>query len=287
MYPEILGVDSLKLCYLVGTIGLLISSMVTRNRYKLSKTRAIVFSLILVTAGLIEFKIMGIIQQTLIRIASNGEVEMGVSFRIIGVVFFQPIVIYVLSLLTGEKFRKIADFIAPGTYVCFIFGKLACVFEGCCHGIPYENGVQTLHYKDGLVFPVQIYEVISTVVVVLILYLLLSSKLKLRKGSLFPIGNILYCSVRFLWENYRYYDNQWESNYLLGMTFWQVCCVIAIIMSAIWLVVLYAIPKYAECSFEINENAPFCKIATKLNKTWNCFKHRNDKNIVHHKKKKK
>ncbi len=240
---------------------------------------AVVYSVVLVGAGLIEFKIMGWIQNVIIQIASGGEIVLGNGRRIIGVLVFQPVFIYLLSLLTGDRFRKIADFIAAGTFICFVFGKIACFMEGCCYGYPDENGLFSAEF-GGKVFPVQLYESVSTVFVVIILTVLLSKKFKLRAGSLFPIGSILYSILRFFWESFRYYGNQWEKDFFLSMNFWQFWCIVVIVISIVWLVILYKKPEYAECSFENDEKAIIPSIVEKL-------KNRNKKNIVHHSNNKK
>ncbi len=253
MYPEIvLGsftMQSQKACYIVGAIGLLIYSLCTRKKYKLTIPMAVFYSLVLVVAGLIEFKIMGSIQSWLIEIKSNGELVLGGSTRIFGVLLFQPIMIWLVSFLAGDKYRKIADFIAPGTFICFIFGKLACVFEGCCHGASDPNGIYSVIAEEK-VFPVSLYESLSVIPVVIILAVISYKCKNLRAGSLFPIGSILYCIPRMIWENYRYYDNPYQADFALGLNFWQFFCVIALIIDIVWLVILYKNKKYKECVYE-------------------------------------
>ncbi len=283
MCPEIvigsLTLNSTNVFHLLGSIGLLIYCLFTNKRYNISKFMAVFYSIILVGAGLVEFEIMGEIQNLLIKIASDGEIVLGGSRRILGVLVFQPIFIYILSLITGDRFRKIADFIAAGTFICFVFGKIACFMQGCCHGAPDENGLFSAEF-GGKVFPVQLYESFSTVFVVVILTLLLSKKVKIRPGSLFPIGSILYSIIRFFWENYRYYDNQWEEDFLLKMNYWQFWCVIVIIISVVWLAILYKKPEYEQCNYDKNPKAIVPAVVKKLED-----KHK--KNIVHHKRKKK
>ena len=73
----------------------------------------------------------------------------------------------------------------------------------------------------------------------------------------------------------------------MGLNTWQFWCVVSIVTSIIWLIILYSNPKYAECSFKQDTNAYLYVVENKLKEKWNYFKHRNDKNIVHHKQKKK
>ncbi len=290
MYPEIiignLTLNSTNVFHLIGSIGLLIYCVFTRKRYNISKMMAVIYSVVLVGAGLVEFQIMGRIQSILIELVSNGELVLNSSRRILGVLVFQPIFIYLLSLFTGDRFRKLADFIAAGTFICFVFGKIACFMQGCCHGFPDEKGLFSAEY-GGNVFPVQLYESISTIFVVIVLTVLLSKRFRLRVGSLFPIGSILYSVIRLFWENFRYYDNQWEEDFFLKMNFWQFWCIIVIIISIIWLIILYKKTEYAECDFEKDSKAIMPVLLEKSALVIEKIKHRNDKNIVHHNKNKK
>ena len=71
---------------------------------------------------------------------------------------------------------------------------------------------------------------------------------------------------------------------MLGMTFWQFWCVVVIVLSIVWILLLKS-EKVASL-----ENRTYALIDNCYKATadkWENFKHRNDKNIVHHKKKKK
>ncbi len=274
-----------KLVHLLCIVVMLIACILTRKKYNFTTKRALIIFVYMMFLSEPEQRLMGEIQNLLIQLVSNGELIQDNAQRILGTFFFRPLLIMLIAKFLGEKTRKILDYIAPITFIQFAIGKLACLVNGCCHGIPYENGI----FNDKLscnVFPVQLYESLSTLVVVIILFALALSKIKFRKGSIFPLGVILYSLTRYFWENYRYYDNQWESDFMLGMNFWQFWSVIAIIMSVIWLLVLYLNPKYAECSFEADECSPLCKIEEKIKESFNKIKPQN-KTIVHHNKNKK
>lgn len=279
--------------YAVGALLIYINFVLKRERYNYSKIRALCYPLLFITAGMIEFYIMGVVKSAVMGLISGGEYVPGISLRLFGVTVFQPVFIFVLSLLTGEKFRKFIDSIAPETFISFVFGKLACLFKGCCYGYPDENGVKSVVY-GGKVFPVQLYEAITIVFVVAIVAYLSKKncKFNLRTGSLFPIGTILYSIGRFFWEYFRYYDSEWEKNILLGMNFWQICCVIVSIVSVIWLIILYKSPKYEYCSFEPNPDVFVTKLETKYyarkaeKEKAKRKKTKEQKNIQHRKKRK-
>ena len=278
MYPtlNLFGkeINTMIVVYSLGGLVAALSFVLKRKQYNFSLKKALLYTVILIGAGMIELKIMGEIRNLSMTLISGGEYSPGGSVRIFGAILFQPILCYIVSLITGDKFRVLIDSITPETFLYFIFGKISCSLEGCCFGIPYENGVTTVKYDD-LVFPVQICEAVSTAIVVLLLYLLMVKKDKLRIGSLFPIGTILYSAIRFYWENYRYYDMVWERDFLLGMTYWQVWCVVSIVVSVLWLIVLYTKNDDSESSIEKKEKALVPRLeAYAINKK--------ERNRVHH-----
>lgn len=290
MYTEInFGSFEMKthnIVYLFCVLGVLLICLFTRKKYNLTKLKSVLVFISIMFLSEPEQNLMGSIQNALLMLVSGGELEVGDSQRILGTLFFRPLMFLLISWFIGENFRKISDYIAPATLFAFGLGKLGCLFDGCCHGFPDENGVYSVIY-EGNVFPVQLYESISTLAIVVLILSFAYGKIKFRSGTLFPLGSILYASVRFFWENYRYYDNQWESNFLYGLNFWQTCCIAVIVIHICWLAILYLNPKYAECNLEVKDKAPFNVIKYKLENVWHYLEHRNDKNIVHHKKKKK
>lgn len=263
-YVNIFGkeISTMIIVYALGGLFCFINFVLKRDRYVYSKARVVCYALFFISIGMIELKTMGIIRSGVLSLISSGEYTPDTSVRIYGVVFFQPIAAYIASLLSGDKFRKVIDSFSAETFAYFAFGKLSCHLKGCCHGFPFENGVTSIVY-GGKVFPVQMCETVSALIVVAILVYLSKDKVKLRTGSLFPIGTILYSIGRFGWEYCRYYDVEWEKNILLGMNFWQICCVIAITASIIWLIILYKNPKYEHCSFDANPEALGTKLEDK------------------------
>ena len=284
-------VSTLIVVYSIGGIIAAASFILKREKYNYSFRKALAYALVLIGTGMIELKLMGIIRTAVMTIVSSGEFSPKPSVRIFGAILFQPIVAFVLSRLTGDSFRRVIDSFAPETFLYFIVGKISCHLEGCCHGFPYEKGVESILY-GGRVFPVQLCEAASTAVVVAILYLISKDKFKLRQGSLFPIGTIMYSVTRFFWEYFRYYDVVWEKEFFLGMNFWQTFCIISIIVSVIWLVVLYSKAEYKNCSLQTNEKAPVAKAVARYDayvfakKEAKRKERKAEKNIVHHKKRK-
>ncbi len=284
-------ISTLIVVYSIGGLIAAISFLLKRNKYNYPLRTALFYALVFIGMGMLELKLMGIIRTVVMSLVSNGEFTPKSSVRIFGVILFQPIIAFIMSKLVGDKFRKVIDSFTPETFMYFIVGKISCHLEGCCHGFPWENGVESIIY-GGKVFPVQLCEAVSTTFIVAILYYLTKDKIKLRKGSLFPIGTIMYSVIRFFWEYFRYYDVKWEKDFLFGMNFWQVFCVIAILVSIIWLIILYKNPEYSYCSSETDSEAIIQRAFNKYDEfiTERAEKKRKErkaqKGIVHHKKRK-
>lgn len=275
-----------KLGLLFGAIGTIFGCVLVRKKYDFTMKKAFLYSTIIVVLGILECKIMSLLQSGLLNLISDGQIPVENGIRFLGVIVFEPLFILLFVYLSGEKYRKLMDFAIPGNLAALMFGKISCHIEGCCYGIPFENGVYNETY-GGNCFPVQLAESITSLIAIVTVYLLLYKCKNIRKGSLFPIGSIIYCITRIYWEEYRYYDNEWQLDFFLGLNTWQFWCVVSIITCLVWLIVLYTNPKYAECNFEPKENAPALVIAKKFSDGLDRIKHRNDKNIVHHKKRKK
>ena len=86
-------------------------------------------------------------------------------------------------------------------------GKAPCIFEGCCHGFPYDGPGAMYHYNvNDYLFPVQICEAV-TLLGILVFIIVISAVKKFRiYGNRYPIAMFFYGSTRVLWEFFR--DNK-------------------------------------------------------------------------------
>lgn len=253
MYPYLeIGSASISLykaMYVVGIIGMFVICVLSRKKYKTNLLRAIIYTFITFVSGVAGAKLMSKIYVASLSAASGGEYVPNSGVCLFGALMFLPVFMIVLSLISGEKFRKLMDYMTPGIFFILACAKSGCLLEGCCYGIADENGIYN-HNLDYLVFPVQLYESLCTFAVVLLLLVIMCKRGKVRYGALYPAGTILYCAARFAWENYRYYEFECEKEFFLGLTYWQCWAIIAIIVSAVWLTVLYLKPQFKECVIE-------------------------------------
>ncbi len=59
-----------------------------------------------------------------------------------------------------------------------------------------------------------------------------------RRGMTGPFAANLYGLGRFFWEFFRYNTPEMR-NFLFGMTLWQLFCLLVLVVSAVWLAILY------------------------------------------------
>lgn len=253
MYPYLeFGGSSVNLydsMYVVGMIGMFLICLFSRKRYKTNLPRAIVYTLITFVFGVAGAMLMAKIFIASMSAASGGEYIPNSNVCLFGALMFLPVFMLILSLVSGEKHRKLMDYMTPGIFFILACSKIGCLLGGCCYGIADENGVYN-HNLDYLVFPVQLYESLCTFAVVAVLIIIMVKRRKVRYGALYPIGTILYCIARFIWEDYRNHDHIAEREFFHGLTYWQCWAIIAVIVSVIWLIVLYSVPAFKECDIE-------------------------------------
>lgn len=265
--------------YLVGFIIMMLINLKMYKRYELKKSTAVIFTLITYVAGVTGAMIMGDAYTALIERFEAG----GSSVAIFGAVVFTPIFMINAALIAGKPWRKIIDLLAPGIFIILTCAKFGCFMAGCCPGRECSWGV----YNPKLeltVFPSQLFESITMCFVVAFCFWYIFKCNKNTSGSVYPVTAAVYSVTRFFWEFMRYYKHEEMRHLVLGMTFWQFWCVVVIICSLLWIVLLRS-KKLTE--IEVKYYAFTLAKQEVLADKWEMFKHRNDKNIVHHKKKKK
>lgn len=236
--------------YVVGIIGMFVFCMLTRKKYQTNILRAIIYTVVTFVFGVAGAKLMAEIYTNTMIAVSDGSYDPNSGVCIFGALMFLPVFMVVLAFISGEKYRKLMDYMTPGIFLILGCAKFGCLLGGCCYGIADENGVYN-HKLDYTVFPVQLYESLCTFAVVAILVIIMllrkNNTPKIRYGSLYPIGTVLYCCARFFWENYRYYEQEVEFDFLGSLTYWQHWAIIAVFVSVIWIILLYTNKKYSEC----------------------------------------
>lgn len=265
--------------YLVGFAIMMLVNLKTHKRYELKKSITVIITLITYVAGVTGAMIMGKGYTALIERFDAG----GSSVAIFGAVVFTPIFMSIVALIFGQSWRKVMDMLAPGIFIILTCAKFGCFMAGCCAGRECSFGLYNPRFELTM-FPSQLFETLTMCLVCAFCFWYGFRCKKYISGSLYPVTAAVYSVTRFFWEFMRYYEYEEMRHIMLGMTFWQFWCVVVIALSIIWILLLKS-EKVASL-----ENATYAFVDNSykaLADRWEKIKHRNDKNIVHHKKRKK
>ena len=109
-----------------------------------------------------------------------------------------PILCLIVSLFILANPLKQMDLVALMAPIQLFFFKVACFFNGCCHGIEWKYGLYNHFYQNpGRQVPVQAIEVFFALAIFIFL---LTYRKKAKTGRLFPIYMVLYGGTRFFSE---------------------------------------------------------------------------------------
>lgn len=225
--------------------------------YGISRKRALWYSLTFIY-GMVGANIMGRIYTD---ICSANNIEDSSRLAIFGAVFFAPLLIiltvaveklilrFVKTKQASSKkktkkkkdvesvsSRDTLDLLTPGLFITIAFGKIGCMIEGCCFGIECGWGIHS-DKIDATVFPVQLFESFTLLLVLIGCYYLKRTRFY-RRGMAYPLTAALYCISRFCFEFLRYYEPRLR-HLLFGITLWQGLCIVVIVSSVIFLCAIY------------------------------------------------
>lgn len=225
--------------YLIGFILMMVINLKTHKRYKLTTASTIVITLVTYVAGIAGALIMGKVYGMVM--AHNGfNAESNVA--IMGAVIFTPLFMIIVSLFLKQKWYKVTDMLAPGIFLILACAKFGCFIYGCCHGIECSWGIKYPN-NDMTVLPIQIIEVAIMSLIIAFCFWYSHKSKRYIPGTAYPVTTILYCTVRFFVEFFRYYEFEGQRHVVFGMTLWQFCCTLCIIISIVWIIALKNIDK--------------------------------------------
>lgn len=165
-------------------------------------------------------------------VAGGGKMA-GLNF--VRIVTILPIPIFLVSMIFGDTFDKVADMIAPLLALFHGVTHIGCIFEGCCHGYPANWGIYS-NLAETTCFPIQLIEALSSILIGIILLLML--KYKVQKGKLYAWYLLLYGGTRFGWEFLRDNEKVWN-----GVSELAIHALIAFSVGLILLIILTAVGK--------------------------------------------
>lgn len=279
-YIELFGkeIRTYETCFMIALLTIPVLFFALRKHFGFSKMRTLFYVVYTLGFGLLSARITSIIKDWLLMIDSNGEYVSNENLRNYGIPMFLPLFFLIYCLLFRDKFKTIMDYLAPGVYSVMTFVKLGCVLNGCCYGAPDEHGI--MNVKSGFrTFPVQLYDMLTSIVIVIVCIVLIYTLRKKHKGFIYPIGGMLFAFTKGFWEIYRVHPFVWERNFFdTGWTFWQFWMLILFAGCLLWLVLAIVWEKKGIPDFDEMTNLKIPQI--KLPK-------KEKKQVVHHKKRKR
>lgn len=221
------------LMYAVGFFTTLFINLKTHDRYSLTKKKAVVYTVCMFLCGIVGALLMSDIYNACCKSIGVNENS---TVSIFGAVVFAPIFMTVFFLIEKSDVLRNLDMLTPGIFITLTCAKFGCFLDGCCMGVPYENGIYN-PIVNTRVFPVQICEVLSMIIMLVLTQTYIKKGKNVPAGFNYPLTTAVYCVIRFLWEFMRYYDESMRHGFF-GVTFWQGWCIIMFVLSAVMMTVL-------------------------------------------------
>ena len=242
-------------CYVIGFLLLLLITVCRRKAYKTSLLRAVIYCFITFLLGFCGAMIIGLLYSLLVYLKNIPATNF---VDVLGAVIFTSL--FLLAAVYSEKailkrrilraqaisdqtfqpwavsFRDTMDLVIPGAFVVFACIKFGCFLRGCCFGIECSWGVTAQFYYNKTVFPVQIFESAYLFAIAIASHFIQKASFY-RRGLSGPFAAFLYGAARFFWEFFRYNPPELK-HFFLGLTIWQLFCILIWIVAGIWIWIL-------------------------------------------------
>lgn len=264
--------------YVVGFILMLVFNLFKCNVYNITRPRAAVYTVLSGAYGMLGLVVIGDLYNA---IAALKFFEARIDLEMIGGVLFLllfiPPTVYVEKCFRKRKtkpilnidakqekresisFRDTFDSITPGLIILSVCGKIGCHFAGCCYGIECSWGT---HLNGTRLFPIQLCEAATLFLILIANYYIKQSRFY-RRGMDTPLVAAMYSFARFCWEFLRGYEKPGLKHFFLGLSLWQIFCIIIFVVVVVWVIVLYK----TQPSEPMPKNYLFAKNATRTKKS--------------------
>ena len=249
------GVMIYHITYVVGFILMMLFNVLIYYKvFKFSRLRAAVCSVLSLVFVYIGLLLMGIFYNA---VSALKGIDVYIEREMLGAIIFELLWIPTihaeklflklkvkrLPYINGKRvvpktvsFRDTFDFIVPGSFILAGCIKIGCFFSGCCFGVECDWGVFSRRI-GATVFPIQLFESATIFLIIVINYFIKQTKFY-RRGMAGPLTAGMYIFARFFWEFLRYYTPEMR-HFFLGLSLWQLMCIVIFAVLFIWTIVLY------------------------------------------------
>ncbi len=167
----------------------------------LSRAQLLIAGILFTVCGLFGARLFGI----LVNLVSHPSAPIkGIINRsgmaYLGVPLFGFISLWIFSAITMTSFLKNADYIAPFIMLSRSIGRIGCLLNGCCYGLPSNlPWAVGIYSRPGLRHPTQLYASIAALAIFITMFLQYK-KLRRYSGATFFGVLSLYSFLRFFNE---------------------------------------------------------------------------------------
>ncbi len=163
-------------------------------------------------------------------------------------VLFIPLAVYLICLIMRTNYARTFDFLTPMACINHGVSHYFCVFKGCCYGYATSGSFHVWNEEQGdYLFPIQIIEATSILLVALLIILYSKKKNYNTHGICYFIHMVLFGASRFIYEFFR--DNtpvRWQ------LSQFQYYCIAEFAIGLIFIILI----KYSLSNQKLTENHP-------------------------------
>lgn len=209
----------------LGVAALLLFLVFISKKYGMPRWKAFVAGVLLYAVGYVLMKVLYWVSTGFKSFGAGSSVRIYV---------WIPLFIWLFSKPLKYRWQDMCDMIGPGFIVSMFVMRFGCIFAGCCHGYPTDSWIRIYNAQvNGYVFPVQIFEILTLLLIAIVLISRMIRENYRTEGELYPLMLILYGSTRFFWEFFR--DNQKLFLHVSGMA---LHALFAFLVGIAWLLTL-------------------------------------------------
>ena len=154
--------------------------------------------------------------------------------NVIRIFLFVPLILLLYAQTFGVDFKTSLDFAAPVLCIAQAFGKIGCTISGCCESFWEVSWGVYNPYTETRLFPVQIAEGITALIIAITVIAMASRKGFRCGGRTMAWMWVMFGPTRVIWEFFRANEKLFWG--LSELALWSVALTVA---GVLWLILDY------------------------------------------------
>src|SRR4030065_650740 len=225
----------------LAVVAVIVISLLEARRVGLAEEHIYSFSLWAIIGGIIVSRLLHVIDKWNYYMANPAQIIGFEGLTVYGAVLGALLAVLIYCWVKKISFWLIGDVIAPGAILGQAIGRIGCIMNGCCYGLPTSLPWDVVYTNPGSYCPLgesfqptQIYHILWNLIGFGILWSL-HRRLK-PQGSLFLLYLALYAAgdlaIRFLREG-----EPFRSGMFFNMQQAQLIGIVILVVTVPWLIV--------------------------------------------------